>query len=123
MSSHGEDNDGSDALELLSSIRHIYAENRATDDGERCCVAPSPELQEKINKALKKMRQAAPDGMAHMAALRQLPRVGFNDGLIVPGDLLPVGTPPAVARNMGLVLILAGSLSLAFMGFAGLFSS
>jgi electron transport complex protein RnfA len=29
---------------------------------------------------------------------------------------------PAVARNMGLVLILAGSLSLAFMGFAGLFS-
>jgi electron transport complex protein RnfA len=30
---------------------------------------------------------------------------------------------PSVARNMGLVLILAGSLSLAFMGFAGLFSS
>ncbi len=30
---------------------------------------------------------------------------------------------PAVARNMGLVLILAGSLSLAFMGFAGLFTS
>jgi electron transport complex protein RnfA len=30
---------------------------------------------------------------------------------------------PAVARNMGLVLIIAGSLSLAFMGFAGLFST
>jgi electron transport complex protein RnfA len=30
---------------------------------------------------------------------------------------------PAMARNMGLVLILAGSLSLDFMGFAGLFSS
>lgn len=30
---------------------------------------------------------------------------------------------PSMARNMGLVLILAGSLSLAFMGFAGLFSS
>ncbi|UCC26142.1 MAG: NADH:ubiquinone reductase (Na(+)-transporting) subunit E [Gemmatimonadales bacterium] len=30
---------------------------------------------------------------------------------------------PAVARNMGLVLIVAGSLSLAFMGFAGLFTS
>ncbi len=30
---------------------------------------------------------------------------------------------PAVARNMGMVLILAGTLSLAFMGFAGLFSS
>jgi electron transport complex protein RnfA len=30
---------------------------------------------------------------------------------------------PALARGMGLVLIIAGSLSLAFMGFAGLFSS
>ena len=30
---------------------------------------------------------------------------------------------PSLARGMGLVLILAGSLSLAFMGFAGLFSS
>ncbi|HUG39574.1 MAG TPA: Rnf-Nqr domain containing protein [Longimicrobiales bacterium] len=30
---------------------------------------------------------------------------------------------PAIARGMGLVLIMAGSLSLAFMGFAGLFSS
>ncbi|MDT8368550.1 MAG: Rnf-Nqr domain containing protein [Longimicrobiales bacterium] len=30
---------------------------------------------------------------------------------------------PAVARNMGLVLVLAGTLSLAFMGFAGLFTT
>jgi len=30
---------------------------------------------------------------------------------------------PAVARNMGLVLIIAGTLSLAFMGFSGLFTS
>lgn len=30
---------------------------------------------------------------------------------------------PSVARNMGLVLIIAGSLSLAFMGFAGLFAT
>ncbi|HSJ10485.1 MAG TPA: Rnf-Nqr domain containing protein [Longimicrobiales bacterium] len=30
---------------------------------------------------------------------------------------------PALARGMGVVLIIAGTLSLAFMGFAGLFSS
>jgi electron transport complex protein RnfA len=30
---------------------------------------------------------------------------------------------PAVARNMGLVLMVAGTLSLAFMGFSGLFTS
>jgi H+/Na+-translocating ferredoxin:NAD+ oxidoreductase subunit A len=33
-----------------------------------------------------------------------------------------VADVPEVARGMGLVLIIAGSLSLAFMGFAGLFS-
>jgi electron transport complex protein RnfA len=30
---------------------------------------------------------------------------------------------PSIARGMGLVLIIAGSLSLGFMGFAGLLSS
>ncbi|MFQ5746605.1 MAG: electron transport complex protein RnfA [Gemmatimonadota bacterium] len=34
-----------------------------------------------------------------------------------------VASVPAMARGMGLVLIIAASLSLAFMGFAGLFSS
>jgi electron transport complex protein RnfA len=34
-----------------------------------------------------------------------------------------LATVPSVARNMGLVLIVAGSLSLAFMGFAGLFTT
>ena len=33
---------------------------------------------------------------------------------------VPKGDVPAVARNMGLVLILAGTLSLAFMGFSGM---
>lgn len=34
-----------------------------------------------------------------------------------------LATVPSFARGMGLVLIIAGSLSLAFMGFAGLFST
>jgi electron transport complex protein RnfA len=38
-------------------------------------------------------------------------------------ETLEVADVPAFARNMGLVLIIAGALSLAFMGFAGLFSS
>jgi len=38
-------------------------------------------------------------------------------------EQIEVTDVPAMARGMGLVLIIAGSLSLAFMGFAGLFSS
>ena len=34
-----------------------------------------------------------------------------------------LATIPGVARGMGLVLIIAGSLFLGFMGFAGLLSS
>lgn len=37
-------------------------------------------------------------------------------------EQIEVADVPAMARGMGLVLIVAGSLSLAFMGFAGLFS-
>ena len=36
---------------------------------------------------------------------------------------LEVADIPALAKGMGIVLVVAGSLSLAFMGFAGLFSS
>jgi Na+-translocating ferredoxin:NAD+ oxidoreductase subunit A len=38
-------------------------------------------------------------------------------------ETVELSSVPSIARNMGLVLIIAGSLSLAFMGFAGLFSS
>jgi len=38
-------------------------------------------------------------------------------------ERLELSDVPSMARNMGLVLIVAGTLSLAFMGFAGLFSS
>lgn len=38
-------------------------------------------------------------------------------------ESLELADVPKAARNMGLIMILAGSLSLAFMGFAGLFSA
>ena len=38
-------------------------------------------------------------------------------------ESLDLADIPSVARNMGFILILAGSLSLAFMGFSGLFTS
>jgi len=38
-------------------------------------------------------------------------------------ETLELADVPGIAKGMGLVLIVAGSLSLAFMGFAGLFSS
>ena len=51
--------------------------------------------------------------------------VGLTLALVLMASIretLETADVPAVARNMGLVLIIAGALSLAFMGFAGLFS-
>jgi Na+-translocating ferredoxin:NAD+ oxidoreductase subunit A len=52
--------------------------------------------------------------------------VGFTLALALMASIreqMEVADVPAMARGLGLVLIVAGSLSLAFMGFAGLFSS
>ena len=87
---------------FIEGINRIYTAARDGDDGDRCCVAPAPKLQKRINKSLKKLREKALPGFESKLAFRQLPRVGFNDGLLVPGDSLPLGTPPSVARNVGL---------------------
>jgi immune inhibitor A len=68
----------------------------------RCSVAPHPKLQKKIDKAIAKMRKDAPDGMEELVSLREQTRVGFNDGLIIPGTELPLGTPPMAAKNFAL---------------------
>jgi Na+-translocating ferredoxin:NAD+ oxidoreductase subunit A len=52
--------------------------------------------------------------------------LGFTLALALMASIreqLDVADVPALARGLGLVLIVAGSLSLAFMGFAGMFSS
>ena len=52
--------------------------------------------------------------------------LGFTLALSLMASIreqLDVADVPSMARGVGLVLIVAGSLSLAFMGFAGLFSS
>jgi electron transport complex protein RnfA len=52
--------------------------------------------------------------------------VGLTLALVLMASIrerLELSSVPALARGMGIVFLVAGSLSLAFMGFAGLFSS
>jgi electron transport complex protein RnfA len=52
--------------------------------------------------------------------------LGLTLALILMASIreqLELADIPALAKGMGIILIVAGSLSLAFMGFAGLFSS
>jgi immune inhibitor A len=87
---------------FVQGIHDIHARARANDDGTRCCVAPSPELQARMREAVRALRADAPDAVRNLLTFRREPRVGFDDGLIIPGTLLPLGTPPAVARAVAL---------------------
>ncbi|GAC1448147.1 MAG: hypothetical protein NVSMB7_09390 [Chitinophagaceae bacterium] len=87
---------------LLDDITKIYREAEKTDDGNRCMISPAPELKKKIDDELKKIRNSAVKGLlAGRIGVRNTTPVGFNDGLIYPGTMFPVGTTAAIARSAG----------------------
>jgi len=88
--------------ELLREVRHIYEQARATDDGQRCAVAPHPDLREKINAAIQAARDAG--GFPGALSLRAAePKVyGLNDGTIYPPDSFPLGASPSIIRSAAL---------------------
>jgi Na+-translocating ferredoxin:NAD+ oxidoreductase subunit A len=64
-------------------------------------------------------------GLAQSLAFALGAGLGFTLALVLMASIreqLEVASVPAIARGVGLVMIVAGTLSLAFMGFAGMFS-
>lgn len=85
---------------LLNDIERIYLSAGEHDDGSKCCVAPSPALQDRITAELERLRAAASPLVARGLRVQEPARLGFNDGLNVPGDALPAGMSPAQARGL-----------------------
>lgn len=87
-------------VSLAGDVRHIYQEARASEDGERCMVAPCPDLADKLKKELTAMRSKAKDFMASFQLRASEPRSdGFNDGLIIPPEEFPLGSAPSRIRG------------------------
>jgi immune inhibitor A len=65
-----------------------------------CFVAPSPALQERLQKEFAKIRGRAKGGLlVESVPLAPRPRaLGLDDGVIIPPDEFPQGTPSAVIR-------------------------
>jgi immune inhibitor A len=65
----------------------------------RCLVAPSPELQARIRAGMRDVQGsgAVPPGQRVLFVPQSRP--GFDDGLIVPGNLFPLGTSERVVRS------------------------
>jgi len=85
--------------ELLDNIVHISLQSDLSEDGKRCMVPPSPELQDNINKELKKLGKSTSDIIKRRMSFKGKKRVGKNDGLIYPGNMFPLGTPAHVVRS------------------------
>jgi immune inhibitor A len=84
---------------LLDSVSSIYDQARASIDGQRCMVAPSPELRDRIRQELAQLRNRATPPVSNLLRAQSATPPGFNDGLIYPGDFFPIGTPVHAVRS------------------------
>jgi immune inhibitor A len=92
----------SSTSDLLKQFAHIQGAARASSDGELCAVAPSPELKEKIAAEIEDFRSKSDSFVGSLARAAEPNRPGFNDGLIFPPDMYPLGTPLSAIRNAAL---------------------
>lgn len=83
----------------ISEIKKISREAKASSSPDRCIVSPSPELRDQIKKDLEESRKTIRGIVGNMLKVRRATPPGFNDGLIYPGDLFPIGTPVDRVRN------------------------
>ena len=86
-------------LQFLEDYLQIRRSARESDDGTRCAVAPAPELNERIKQELAAIRGADGTALAALARASEPVRAGFNDGLIIPPEEFPLGTPMSVIRS------------------------
>ncbi|WP_121355246.1 M6 family metalloprotease domain-containing protein [Flavisolibacter nicotianae] len=84
----------------VEDLLAVYKAAAASNDGERCLISPSPEVREMLKRDLARMRNLASDNvLSNLLTSKQETRVGFNDGLIMPGNVFPLGTSAMAVRT------------------------
>ena len=89
------------SCELLTDIEYIFQACRQSHDGQRCAVAPHPELRKKIIEELKNLRANEGSALRALARFGEPRRLGLNDGMIIPPEEFPLGTPIDAIRAVG----------------------
>ncbi len=84
---------------FLSEILNIYRAAHASDDGQRCAVAPHPDLRARMVDAMRSIRESHGFDEAFVVKLAEPKAPGLNDGMIYPSDQFAVGTAPSAIRN------------------------
>ena len=81
---------------------HTHDRSDWTPDqrAQTCAIGPSPELKEKWDKELSRTLGRKRDVAAPVFGLEPEPtHLGFNDGVIMPPESFPAGTPMAAIRS------------------------
>ncbi len=82
-----------------TELDRIMSAARSSEDGQRCMVAPHPDLADKLRAQLAAVRSAAPPELAAVVMRAGEPNhFGFNDGTIFPPDEFPLGTATRTIR-------------------------
>ena len=87
-----------EAEPALRSLAHVYRDAAEAEDGMRCMVAPAPRVRQEIGEALDRIGKAGFSLSGHSFSFGPPNRLGFNDGVIIPGAEFPLGTAPSRVR-------------------------
>jgi immune inhibitor A len=85
--------------ELLSNLERIWSGARASEDGERCAVAPHPELRNRIKHALASLTGTSGLPRAFQLKASEPTPFGLNDGVILPPEKFSFGIAPSQIRQ------------------------
>jgi len=81
-----------------NSCKHVHGSTVRAVWSDFCAVAPSPELKERIKVEMANADRS-PSPLLQVLGFRRTPRqLGFDDGVIIPPDQYPVGTPYSSIR-------------------------
>lgn len=84
----------------INDMLAIYQAAAESNDGQRCMIAPSPEVKEKLKKELDKLKSITANSvLTNLLTPKQQTSVGLNDGLIMPGNVFPLGTSAVAVRT------------------------
>jgi len=79
----------------------IYTAAAKSNDGQRCMIAPSPEVKAKLKEDLARLKDdiASNSILSNLLTPKQESKVGLNDGLVMPGNVFPLGTSAVAVRT------------------------
>lgn len=97
---------------LLENFTIINKAAGETQDGHRCMIAPSPQLKERLDKEMQRLKEQLDNSILDdkVKIGRNYKPLGLNDGLIYPGTMFPLGTSAQKARSAAANRVLSGTL-------------